>query len=80
VVPVADHAEAHDHREGVVPVQAEARDHREVWCGAQAEACYCQVVVGVSRSLRPPGVVVWRERKPGPAAAGRCSGAGGRPR
>ena len=34
VVPVADHAEAHDHQEGVVTVQAEAHDCREVWCGA----------------------------------------------
>ena len=43
-VLVGDHAEARDHREGVVTAQAEARDRREVWCGAQAEARDRQVV------------------------------------
>ena len=47
VVPVGDHADARDHREGVVTGQAEAHDRWVVWCGGSA-----------SLSLPPPGGVV----------------------
>ena len=68
VLPVGAHAEAHYRREGVV------------WCASRSLQPLGGVVWGTSRSTRLPGGVVRREHKPGPAAAGRCSGAGGRPR
>ena len=36
MVPVGDHSDARDHREGVVTVQAAARDRWVVWCGGSA--------------------------------------------
>jgi len=47
VVPVGDHADERDHREGVVTVQAKAPDRWVVWCGRRA-----------SLSLLPLGGVV----------------------